>query len=143
MAGRYTEYRPEFCDRLIDHMGEGLSYESFAGTLGVCKKTLYNWEKEFPEFEQAKGIGLEKGRLYWEKAGRDGMYSRTVTDHETNTTTRYEPINASVWNINMKNRFGWREKQQGEEDRTVTHKGQVKVERIDLTDRISQIKEEK
>lgn len=105
-AGRPTDYDPIYCEMLIKHMEDGLSYESFAGVVGCCEKTLYNWESEFPEFLQAKNKGKPKCRLWWEKTGRDGLHNETIKDGDGMTVTK--SINATIWIFNMKNRFGWR-----------------------------------
>ncbi len=66
-GGRPSDYKPEYCDMLIQHMASGLTKESFAGVVGVERKTLYNWIHNNPEFEQANGIGKSKELLFWEK----------------------------------------------------------------------------
>ena len=42
-AGRPATYRPEFCQQLVAHMCAGLSFESFAGVLGVGQEVLARW----------------------------------------------------------------------------------------------------
>jgi hypothetical protein len=88
---------------LISHMSEGLSFEAFGGVVGVCAKTLYNWEDSRPEFLQAKKVGESMSRLYWEKVGRDGLYNECIKDGDGMTVTK--SINATIWIFNMKNRF--------------------------------------
>jgi hypothetical protein len=105
-GGRPSDYDPIYCQMLIDHMSEGYSFESFAGKIGVCEKTLYNWEKEFSEFLHSKNIGKSKSRLVWEEKGITGLYNETIKDGDGMTVTR--SINATLWIFNMKNRFGWR-----------------------------------
>ena len=99
-AGRPTEYKPEYCQQLIDHMAEGFSFESFAGLLGVSKQTIYNWLEHFPEFVDAKKAGFEASRLTWEKIGKK------IADEGSG--------NATAFIFNMKNRFreDWNDKQQ-------------------------------
>lgn len=65
---------------LIDHLAEGLFYRSFAGVVDVCIDTLYNWEKEHPEFFDAKKRGLEKGHLFWDRFGHDTLTSGNKCD---------------------------------------------------------------
>lgn len=55
--GRPTKYAEEFCQKLIDHMSEGFTYEAFAGKVAVNLDTLYQWEKDYPSFSEAKKIG--------------------------------------------------------------------------------------
>lgn len=110
--GRPTKFKPDYCDLLLSHMKEGLSFESFGGVAGVSKQTLYDWEKAHPDFLDAKNRGESASRLYWEKVGRDGLYNETIKDGDGMTVTR--SINATIWIFNMKNRFNWRDKSEVE-----------------------------
>lgn len=65
--GQPTKYKPEYCDMLAAHFEGGYSYESFAGVIGVAKRTLYHWEEANPEFLQAKKASEAKAQLVWEK----------------------------------------------------------------------------
>lgn len=66
-GGRPSLYDPAYCGLLEDHFAQGLSYESFAGVVGVSKQTLYDWEKAHPEFLDAKKSNEAKSQLIWEK----------------------------------------------------------------------------
>jgi len=66
-AGRPTDYKPEYCQMLIDHMAEGLSFTSFAAIVGDCYDTISDWRKIHPEFLQAYKIGTPHRQLYLEK----------------------------------------------------------------------------
>lgn len=94
-VGRPTKYRPEYCEELIKHFESGYSYESFAGALGVNLDTLYHWQSLFPEFSEAKKIGIQKSRLVWEKMGIHG------------TMGKIPGFSPAMWIFNMKNRFRW------------------------------------
>lgn len=77
-------------------MAEGLSYESFGATIGFSRAVLYQWEEKHPAWLAAKEVAFEHCLLFWEKAGRSGMFM-------TN-------FKAGVWVHNMKARFrkdGW------------------------------------
>ena len=104
-VGRPTIYREEFCQQLIDHMSQGLSMDSFAGEVGISKKTIYNWIDRQPEFLHAYNIGLSKSQLWWEKAGRSGMFKGGFS--------------ASVWIFSMKNKFNWVDKKESDNDKTL------------------------
>lgn len=97
-AGRPTDYKPEFCELLIEHMGEGFSFEAFAGVVNCNRDTLYEWANVHPEFSDAKKIGFERNRLTWERIGID--------------LARKGDGNATAFIFNMKNRFPkeWRDK---------------------------------
>ena len=95
--GRPTKYKEEYCQLLVEHMADGLSYESFAGVVGVSKQTIYDWEKVNSDFLDSKKKGFAMAQLFWEKAGLNGMFMGGKDN----------PFNATVWVFNMKNRFGW------------------------------------
>lgn len=97
--GRPTKYRPEYCQMLIDHMSQGLSYESFAATIDTHRATLYRWEEEYPDFCDSKKIGLEKSLIWWEKQGISGLWGNKEAS-----------FNPAVWIFSMKNRFKWNDK---------------------------------
>ena len=99
-SGRPTLFKEEYCQKLIDHMAEGLSYESFAGLLGVGRSTLYDWEKSHPQFSDSKKIGKDKMALFFERLGIDAM------------TGKIEGFNASTYIFTIKNKLGWRDKQE-------------------------------
>lgn len=94
--GRPSSYKPEYCDMLINHMKEGLSFESFAADVNSCKDTIYKWTKKYPEFAYAKKKGHSLCLKFWEKLGRAG------------TAGKIPNFNATSWIFNMKNRFFWR-----------------------------------
>jgi hypothetical protein len=102
-VGRPSEFKQEYCDQLINHMASGLSFEAFAGFLSVSKQTLYNWADANPEFLDAKRIGTEKCRLYWEKLGVEHIVNSDKTS-----------LNTGVYVFNMKNRFPeeWKDKKE-------------------------------
>lgn len=52
-TGRPTEYRPEYCDAVQAHMGQGYSLTAFAGTIRVARETVYAWIKTHSEFSDA------------------------------------------------------------------------------------------
>ena len=106
--GRPTTYKQEYCQLLIKHMEQGLSFESFAGTISTTKKTLYNWADANPDFLHAKEIGTEKCRVFWEELGRDYIVNRSVSGAESTS------LNTGVYVFNMKNRFPeeWKDKKE-------------------------------
>ena len=85
-------------------MSAGYSFESFAGFVGTCKQTIYNWLENFPEFLDAKKQAIEKCRLFWEQQGINGLYETSEFDTETGIKTT-KKINPAMYIFNMKNRF--------------------------------------
>ena len=51
--GRPTGYRQEYCERIVELMGEGLSKTASAGELGVCRDPIHEWTRVHPEFSDA------------------------------------------------------------------------------------------
>lgn len=104
---RPSEFRKKYCDALIKHMEKGLSFESFGGKVGVCKKTLYRWVKHHPEFKRAKALGETRSLLFWENLGIRGAQGEV------------KGFNVASWIFNCKNRFGWRDNRTADDG----HKG--------------------
>jgi hypothetical protein len=68
--GRPTEYKPEYCDVVIDMMSKGYTKTAVAGYLMVTMERLIKWEIDNPEFHESFKIGqnrrvgfLETGRI--------------------------------------------------------------------------------
>jgi hypothetical protein len=101
-AGRPSDFKEEHCELLIEHMRNGLSFESFAGVAGCCRKTIYNWLEQHPQFLHAKSVGTGLSAIFWEKAGIDG------------TLGKIDGFSASTWIFNMKNRFRWADRSETE-----------------------------
>lgn len=99
-VGRPSKFKPEYCEQLIQHMGEGFSFESFAGKIGTHRDTLYEWEKVHPEFSDAKKAATEACRLWWEEKGMQGLFSEY----------QGRKMNSALWIFNMKNRFKWKDR---------------------------------
>lgn len=67
MKRKDKKYKPEYIEALKKHCESGLSFESFSGTIGVSRQTLYNWSKKHPEFKEAMDIGMSSRILQAEK----------------------------------------------------------------------------
>lgn len=119
-VGRPSKYDPKYCEMVIDHMSKGLSFESFAGFLGVNRDTVYEWAVKHKEFSDAKTVGLEKCRLFWEKLGIGYIISKSSRS-----------LNSSVYIFTMKNRFPkeWRDRQE------VEHSGELSGFKIEIVDK--------
>lgn len=65
---------------------------------GSFSNDLWNrWMDEEEEFSQTIKMGRTFAKAWWERKGRSGVDS--------------QEINATMWYMNMKNRYGWRDKQ--------------------------------
>lgn len=92
--GRKTKYKDNYPSLLREHMKNGDSYTSFASRIGVHIDTLYEWEKVYPEFTEAKKESLMHSQAFWEDIGKKMAQNG----------------NFQAWKMNMINRFAWRDK---------------------------------
>ena len=92
-------YKPEYCDMLIQHMSQGLSFDTFGAAVGVSKKVLRAWLDAEPDFRDAREIGDSYLLLFWERMGVAGAAGKLK-----NFTCR-------AWEVNMRVRFKdtWRD----------------------------------
>lgn len=96
-VGRPSKYRPEFCEGIVAHMSQGLSFETYGAIIGVNQDTLHEWCKVHPEFSEAKKAGSLKSQLRYEQMGMAIMAGKIPG------------ANVTAWIFNMKNRFHWRD----------------------------------
>lgn len=83
---------------LIDHMSQGLSFDSFGADVMATRATLYNWTHEHQEFLDAKNLGEVLSLKFWERLGVAGAAGKIPN------------FNVGAFVFNMKNKFGWRDK---------------------------------
>ena len=76
-VGRPTDYKPEYCDKVIELGKEGMSHAEIAAELGVCRNTLYNWAEVHPEFLSASTRARDLAQAWFERIGRVNMVSPT------------------------------------------------------------------
>ena len=88
--GRPSKYKPEFCDKAEEYLqahqdayGERLevklpTIDGFAIYLEVTKPTLYDWEKEYPEFSYALGLIRKEQKERCLNNGLSGSYNATI-----------------------------------------------------------------
>ena len=49
-TGRPSDYRPEYCQQVIDFMAQGYSLSAFAGEIRQARETIYRWTMAHSEF---------------------------------------------------------------------------------------------
>ena len=123
-GGHPTDYKPEYCDLVIEHMKKGKSVRSFAALCDVCFKTVYNWMDKFPEFLSAVERGKQYAYAWWEEQGINGLYDSSIveTASDGTVTKSFTKINVRVFELFMHNMFDWSKKE------TVEQKTELKVD---------------
>lgn len=58
-----SKYKEEYDQELINHLSSGLTFDSFAGHIGVGVRTIYDWVDRHESFKTAKEIGYAKSLL--------------------------------------------------------------------------------
>lgn len=107
--GPQSAFDPDYIPMLIEHMAKGYSYETFSAKIGTCRQTLYNWEKEFPEWLDTKKKAMELCQYWWEAAGVEGLYTIYGKNEDGKKEIIEKAINPSLWIFNMKARFRWKD----------------------------------
>lgn len=97
-VGRPTLYRKEMCQEIMPLLKEGASIEEIGLHFDVGYSTIYVWMDEHPEFLEAIKKGREFSKAWWIKEGREAL--------------RDKDFSYTGWYMNMKNRFGWADKQE-------------------------------
>lgn len=104
--GRPSKYKREFCQKLIDHMEKGFSFESFGAVIDVSVSNMNVWVTRYPEFQAAKDLAYNKSRLFWEKVGIDNLHTTVIRKGNMTVT---KSLNVRVWELNLKTKFKeWR-----------------------------------
>lgn len=141
-AGRPTDYKPEYCEKLIEHMAEGLSFEAFAGAVNASKQTIYDWVDKHPEFLDAKRHGTAKCRIWWEKAGLEGLWNSTETETEGKVRrTITKSFNSSNFIFQMKNRFKWSDRQEIKNKVEITDPEKERIKKMSDAELAQYVKE--
>lgn len=69
---RPSKFKPQYSEKLIEHMKEGNSFEAFGAIVHVTEETLNLWTTKHPEFKYAKELGKRYEMLYWEDLLKKG-----------------------------------------------------------------------
>ncbi len=75
-VGRPSDYRPEYCQAVIDHCSQGATLTSFAASIDQGRATIYRWQDEHPQFRDACALARAKCQDWWEKLFREGIRDR-------------------------------------------------------------------
>lgn len=95
---RPTKYDPAMCEQVVELMRVGASKTEVCAELDICFDTLIAWQEAHSEFSEAVKRGVQLCQAWWEREGR--------------TALRDKDFSYTGWYMNMKNRFGWKDKQE-------------------------------
>src|SRR2546423_8705650 len=70
-AGRPTDYREEYIERVETFCAEGYSLTAFAGEIGVARSTLNEWMARHVQFSEAASRAKAKRARWWEDRARE------------------------------------------------------------------------
>lgn len=104
-GGRPSQYKEEYCAKVIELMRQGYPWECVAAELGYTVDCINEWARKYPEFGLAKKTGRALSLRWWIDKGRAGMES-------------HSKFNAAVWIFTMKNMFGWMDRTASEIEQT-------------------------
>ncbi len=117
-AGAPSLYRVQYCDKLIEVMGNGKNFTCFCHEIGIVRDTAYGWTKQYPEFSDALKKGKAALENYMIDEGR--LISRGV----------YQFAKPGIWVFMMKNMCGWTDKTEVKSEHTVKMKPYI-IEKLD------------
>lgn len=100
-GGRPSDYRPEYCDRVIELGRLGMSLVEMAADIGVGRTTLERWCDAHEEFRCALDDARDFSQAWWESQGRVNLIMPKDSGQ----------FQGSVWSRSMAARFprDWRE----------------------------------
>jgi hypothetical protein len=90
-AGRPTDYRAEYCERVIELGKQGYSHAMIASELGCSRQTLHNWASANHEFLDAITHARDEAQAWFERKGMIGL--------------EVQGFNASLWAKQVSCRF--------------------------------------
>ncbi len=109
MAGfGVTKYKPEYVNDAYEYLASGKSIVQLARTFGVCRDTIYVWEKAYPDFKEALKIGRDHSQAHWETELESMMYNKEV--------------NTGLVKLYFANRFKWLDRPEGTEEIEIVDK---------------------
>lgn len=93
----FKKYKPEFCEMLVEHMENGLTFGCFAALIGTTKQSISLWAKHIPEFSEARQRGAAANELFYMKKAIANLV----------VTPDGEKLDTNLFRILMRNIHGW------------------------------------
>lgn len=95
---------------------KGCSDVEIRAELGISKDIWYRFMEEEKTFSETIKRYRELCQAWWEKQAREGLIHTSGEGYHRN-------LSPTLWYMNMKNRFGWKDKQE------VTHEGSIEIKK--------------
>lgn len=89
--GRPTDYRPEYCNEIIELGRSGKSMAEMAQAFNVTRTSLYEWASVHPEFSTALTHAREFAQCWWEAQAQQNLENRN--------------FNSKLWEVTVRSRF--------------------------------------
>lgn len=109
---RPTEYKPEFCEKVIEFFEQGCSKAEIAYFFRIDRDTIKEWVKKYPEFATAVKKGEEFSEAKWDIWGRENLANKE--------------FNTRLYEINRMNRHGWSRKNDNKQQVNISHEDALK-----------------
>lgn len=93
-------------------MKEGASIAEVAYLLNVHRDSLNEWQRKYPDFSDALKKGQQFSEGWWLITGRLNVQNSF--------------FNSGLWYMNMKNRFGWKDRTESNHNINVSHEHLLK-----------------
>lgn len=97
-SGRLCKYREEHLSLVEDGFKEGASITEICAEIGICRDTWNEWEHTNKVFSDTVKRFKPCSEAWWMTKGRVNLENK-----------QFSPV---LWYMNMRNRFGWRDKQE-------------------------------
>lgn len=154
--GGQSKFNEKVRAALIEMAKAGDIVEEMAEKIGVSRKTIYNWMESDPEFAEeidcARAIS-DKGpevSLRQRAIGYEYKSEKIFFNQRTGEVVRapiiiHVPpdVTAQIYWLKNRQPKRWRDKQPGEDDKTVKHTGEVQINKMDIQERVALIKGKK
>ncbi len=138
--GRPSDYKPEYCELVIEEMRHGKCLREFTALVKSTSKTVYSWMDKHPDFLNAVEIGRNLSYKWWVEQGRNGLFdtSTVETGPDGTVTKSFAKINSRIYELFMHNMFDWSKKQSVEAQNTTSLNVSSAEDSKALTEKISQ-----
>ena len=74
-VGRPTDYKPEYCEQVIELGKLGKSHAQIASELNCSRQCLYEWQSVYPEFSYAIKEARDHAQAWFENIAQNNLLS--------------------------------------------------------------------